>query len=232
MKVDKKIFSRSSNWKFDNNVVRNFDSHISKSVPFYELSHNLVVKMSEFFLKDNSICYDLGCSTGTLLKKLYTHHKRKKLKLIGVDESKSMLKKAKNNNSNITFKYSKIENVKLKKNDMVLSLYTMQFTKPKYRQILFDKIYKSLNWGGAFILFEKIRGNDARFQDILNFSYFDFKKDNGLSPLDILNKENSLRSVMEPYTIQANMDYMKRAGFTDIMPIAQYLCFKGFLAIK
>jgi hypothetical protein len=37
---------------------------------------------------------------------------------------------------------------------------------------------------------------------------------------------------MEPYTIKANMDFLRRAGFKDIMPISQYLCFKGFLAIK
>ncbi len=28
------------------------------------------------------------------------------------------------------------------------------------------------------------------------------------------------------------IDYLKRAGFKDIMPISQYLNFKGFLAIK
>ena len=28
------------------------------------------------------------------------------------------------------------------------------------------------------------------------------------------------------------LTFLKRAGFKDIMPIAQYLCFKGFLAIK
>ena len=81
-------------------------------------------------------------------------------------------------------------------------------------------------------MFEKVRGNDKRFQDILNFSYFDFKTEQKLSPIEILNKEVSLRSVLEPYTISANIDFLKRAGFKDIMPISQYLCFVGFLAIK
>ena len=94
-----------------------------------------------------------------------------------------------------------------------------------------NKIYNSLNWG-AFVFFEKIRANDARFQDIMTFLYFDFKSQNGLESSEILNKEISLRSVLEPYTIQANIDYLKRAGFKDIMPISQYLNFKGFLAIK
>ena len=41
--------------------------------------------------------------------------------------------------------------------------------KPKSRQLFINKIYNSLNWGGALILYEKIRGPDARFQDTLNF---------------------------------------------------------------
>ena len=37
---------------------------------------------------------------------------------------------------------------------------------------------------------------------------------------------------MEPYTISANTEFLKRAGFKDIMPISQYLSFVGLLAIK
>ena len=143
-----------------------------------------------------------------------------------------MLKIAKKNNKKIKFENKDLEKVKFKRSDFIISLYTIQFLEPKYRQDLFKKIYKSLNWGGAFVYFEKIRGNDARFQDILNFLYFDFKQDQGLSPVNILNKEISLRSVLEPYTINENLNFLKRAGFKDIMPVAQYLCFKGFLAIK
>ena len=59
-----------------------------------------------------------------------------------------------------------LNQVALKKCDLVLSLYTLQFIEPKYRQKVLTNIYRSLNWGGALILFEKIRGADARLQDI------------------------------------------------------------------
>ena len=48
--------------------------------------------------------------------------------------------------------------VKLKNSDLIACYYTIQFIKPKYRQKIFNKVYKSLNWGGAFLLFEKVRG--------------------------------------------------------------------------
>ncbi len=233
MKIDKKIKSETANWKFDKNVVKNFDSHINKSVPFYKISHNITLNLTDYFLKEGSLIYDLGCSTGDLLSKVEKKHNNKKLKLIGLDNSKAMIIKAKKmKNKKINFKHIDIPSVSFKKADMFISLYTMQFINPKYRQELFKKIYKSLNWGGSLVIFEKIRGNDARFQDILTFLYFDFKRENGLKDLEILNKEISLRSVLEPYTIKANIDFMKRAGFKDIMPVCQYLNFIGFLAIK
>ena len=232
IKTDKKIKTLKSNWQFNKSVTDSFDDHVRKSVPFYDVSHSIIEGLSDFFLKDNSVCYDLGCSTGTLLSKLKKRHYSKKISFVGYDESKFMIKKAKKKYKQIKFLNQDITKIKLKKNDLTLSLYTMQFVQPKKRQILVNKIYKSLEWGGAFVLFEKIRGKDARFQDILNFLYFDFKRKNGLSDKEILNKEISLRSVMEPYTINANVDFLKRAGFKDIMPISQYLSFVGLLAIK
>jgi len=232
MKVDKKITTNRSSWKFDKVVVKNFDKHINQSVPFYKVSHDITISLSDFFLKKNSICYDLGCSTGNLLKGIGDRHKSKRINFFGFDQSKEMLNIAKKGKHNIKFLNKDLEKIKFKKCDLIISLYTIQFLQPRFRQKIFNKIYDALNWGGAFIFFEKIRGNDARFQDILNFLYFDFKQEQGLSPINILNKELSLRSILEPYTIKANLDFLKRAGFKDIMPIAQYLCFKGFLAIK
>ena len=75
IKIDKNINSTNSNWKFDKNVAKNFNSHVIKSVPFYNISHDLCVSLSEFFLKENGRCYDIGCSNGALLSKI-------KLKLV------------------------------------------------------------------------------------------------------------------------------------------------------
>ena len=231
MKVDKKIKSERSNWKFDKNVAKNFNTHVLKSVPFYEISHDLTCKISEFFLKNNSICYDIGCSNGALLGKIKKTNK-KKIEYIGIDSSLAMINVAKKKYPKLKFLKKNLNKVKFKKCDLVLSLYTLQFVEPRYRHVVLTNIYKSLNWGGALILFEKIRGSDARFQDILNFLYFDFKTEKGIKPTEIINKEISLRSVMEPFTIKGNLDLLKRAGFKDVMPISQYLNFKGFLAIK
>ena len=135
--------------------------------------------------------------------------------------SKKMKKK-------IVYKKNDLVNLKLKNSDFIISYYTIQFIKPKFRQKIFDKIYKSLNYGGAFVLFEKVRGNDARFQDIFTQIYHEFKHDQGFSKDQIYNKATSIRGVLEPFTSKANVDYMKRAGFKDITSLVKYCCFEGF----
>ena len=65
--------------------------------------------------------------------------------------------------------------MKFKKSSLITSFYTMQFIPPSNRQIIFDNIYKNLKWGGAFLLFEKVRAPDARFQDLITQLYNEYK---------------------------------------------------------
>jgi tRNA (cmo5U34)-methyltransferase len=233
-KVDKKIFAKNSSWTF-NNIANKFESHVEKSVPFYHEGHELINGFSDFFIKDNSLVYDIGCSTGLLIKKLSKHHSKKKLKIIGIDSVSSMIKKAKkanNKDKRSSFLVKDIEKFKFKKSSLITSYYTIQFIHPHIRQKIVDKIYSSLHWGAAFILFEKVRGSDARFNDYMTQLYYDFKFKNGFSEEEILNKSKSLKGILEPFSTKGNYDLLKRAGFKDIMTIFRWNNFEGIIAIK
>ena len=54
----------------------------------------------------------------------------------------------------------------------------------------------------------------------------------GFSAEEILNKTSSLKSVLEPFSTNANIDLMKRSGFIDILSIFKFVNFEGFLAIN
>ena len=71
------------------------------------------------------------------------------------------------NFKNISFSKSDARIFKFKKTPMIISYYSIQFIPTRDRQDLINKIYESLEWGGAFVWFEKVRGSDARFQDML-----------------------------------------------------------------
>ena len=86
--------------------------------------------------------------------------------------------------------------------------------------------------GGAFLMFEKVRANDARFQDMMTQIYMDYKIKQGFNEKEIIQKSRSLKGVMEPFSTKGNYDLLKRAGFKDIITVFKYLCFEGILAIK
>lgn len=235
LKTGDGIVSNNASWKFQGNVIKKFDNHIKRSIPMYEESHKLINDISDFFIKDDSLCYEIGCSTGSLTKKLSDRHKSKKnSKFIGIDIEKDMINFAKKNNKGNNIKYfnKDILKLKLKKSDLIVSNYTAQFVRPSDRQILFNKVFSSLKWGGAFLLFEKVRARDARFQDITTALYNEFKLENKYSATEIFNKTRSLKGVLEPFSLRGNNELLERAGFKDYMQIFKYICFVGILAIK
>ena len=232
------LFADRGNWKFGGAVADSFDEHVSKSVPLYHEGHELICDMSDFFIKPDSVCYEIGCSTGTLTLKLADHNCGKPVaSFIGIDIETDMIAKAKDKattrpNLNVSFVAEDALTMAMQPADMIVCYYTIQFVRPSVRQTLIDKLYSTLNWGGALLLFEKVRGADARFQDILTTLYNDYKLRRGYTPEEIISKTRSLKGVLEPFSTQGNIDMLKRAGFVDINTVQKYLCFEGFLAIK
>jgi tRNA (cmo5U34)-methyltransferase len=233
--VDTNINQHNAGWSFDN-ISEDFDSHVRKSIPLYETGHTLVSHYSDFFLKADSLAYDIGCSTGQMLRTLAARHPHKtKLRLVGIDVVKDMVEKASRlaaSDSRLSFLHANALDLELEPADMVVANYTIQFLPPRVRQDMIDRIYRTLNWGGALFLFEKVRAPDGRFQDYANQVYIEFKLEQGFSEAEIVQKTRSIKGVMEPFSSQGNIDLLKRAGFVDVMTIQKYVCFEGFLAIK
>lgn len=236
IKVGDNIRKKRANWNFCDIAAKDFIKHMRRSVPFYDVSHELICYLSDFFCKNKSICYELGVSTGQLIKKLadYNAHKND-IEWIGIDKEKSMILEAKKycyDTKNIKLLCRDIVNFNYKKSDLVVSCYCIQFVPECYRQKIFNTIYEKLNWGGAFILFEKVRAPDARFQDMMVSIYNDYKLNNGFTHDEIGNKAKALRGVLDPFSTKNNLGLLKKAGFVNIMTIMKYVCFEGFLAIK
>jgi tRNA (cmo5U34)-methyltransferase len=238
IKVGEGIEAANASWTFGSDTPKKFTEHVRRSVPFYEAGHELVAKVSDFFIKPDSTCYELGVSTAALISKLAERHK-KSVKWVGIDIEPNMIKQAEHE---LVQSPRKLKNIKLVVNDIsayeyepcdfVVSYYTIQFIHPRIRQDIISRIFQSLNWGGAFVMFEKVRGPDARFQDMMTGIYTDFKLEQGYTSEEIIAKNRSLKGVLEPFSTQGNLDLLRRAGFVDIMTIFKYVCFEGFLCIK
>ena len=194
--VGESISAPNASWGFGKEVAKTFSNHVKRSVPLYDAGHDLVCKISDYFLKDESVCYELGVSTGRLIESLANRHINKKIRFIGLDIEEEMISQAQieiGNVPNVKLVVDDINLFEYEPSDLIIAYYTIQFVPPKRRQDLINRIYKSLNWGGAFIFFEKVRACDARFQDMMTALYTDFKLDQNYTPDEVIAKSHSLK---------------------------------------
>ncbi len=233
------IAAHRSGWNFAGEVAASFDTHVARSVPLYAEGHDVVCGLTDYFVRTDSVVYELGCSTGELTLKMAAANREAKpdARFVGLDLEPEMIAQAERKRderglSAATFEVQDALSYDYGPTDLVVMYYTAQFVPPRVRQRLFDLVYERLNWGGALVLFEKVRGSDARFQDILTGMYHDHKLAQGYTQEEVAAKAISLRGVLEPFSTAGNLALLERAGFVDTETVLRYLCFQGFLAIK
>ena len=93
--MDKNISILERVWRFDSKVAEIFDKHVNQSIPHYDSLQKYISNISEWYLKDNSRVYDLGCSTGNTIINICKNNKGKKIEIIGYDTGKRMINLAK-----------------------------------------------------------------------------------------------------------------------------------------
>ena len=226
-----------TDWKFNKNVSNNFDKHVRQSIPMYDQIQKYICSLSEWFLKDGSNIYDLGCSTGETAKNIFKKFPNKKISYIGYDISKEMIKiaikKNSKNKKKAKFKIGDINKINYKKNtDLFLSVLTFPFLNSQNRLRLYKKIYNSLKYGGSLIFVDKIRSSNSNFEDIFNQIYYDFKIENKLNHSQVLNKSKSIRSSMQIFELSEIDNFLKKSGFKKREIFFRWYNFVGFIAIK
>ena len=209
--------------KFDFNTIQDFDNHIDKSIPSFSIMMNAINSISEYFITKNTTIYDLGCSTGKLLKSI----KYDNLK-VDYDNAKILPEEHKE----IKFKNVDLESdFEIKNSSLVYSIFTMQFLNRNTRQNYCNTIYNGLNKGGALILCEKIYQENGLLQEILTFTHYEHKCKE-FTELEIIKKEKDLRFIMKPNSFKQNIELLNNSGFTNITTFWQSYNFIGLIAIK
>lgn len=224
-------------WKFNESVVPVFDQHVRDHVPMYEEFHKMIIDLSGWFLENNTSVYDIGTSTGEVIRNLKNCYPHKQLNYFGIDISNEMVKEAQNrfsHESDVLIKNEDVTNPQFEINNasVVLSVLTLMFIKKNDRQNLVNKIYNGLNDGGAFIFVEKVVGNNADFDRMFMDLYHDFKINNGLDEKQVFEKAKSIRGVLRPKTLLENLDMIKKAGFENVDVFFKWNNFAGIIAVK
>ena len=235
--MNDKVFTKpiKKQFEFDEEVAAVFDDMLERSVPFYKESQNITEFFALKHLNEDGVLYDLGCSTATLLLNLHRRLKRNAT-LIGLDNSEAMLAQAKRKceafGAKVEVQNADILTYEYEQADVFTSNYTLQFIRPLVREELVKKIASSLKSKGAFIFSEKVISHHSKLNKDLIECYYDFKKEQGYSEYEIMQKREALENVLVPYSEEENITMAKNAGFSHCEVVFRWANFATFIAIK
>lgn len=215
---------------FSFDTIKDFDAHIKQSVSNYDIIFDLVQKISTYFIIPNTNVYDLGCSTGLMLKKLATST-LVNASFTGYDISSNLLPNIHTPEFSCYKRDITDDSLKLYNTNLILSIFTLQFIDVNKRHKLVQKIYDSLNIGGAFIVAEKVYASSSQMQEIFTFCHYDQKLEY-FTEEEILHKQRDLRLIMRPLSVRENEDMFLDCGFNKIDTFYKSLSFQGWLLIK
>jgi tRNA (cmo5U34)-methyltransferase len=236
--VFKEPITQSSDFKFDQRVVTVFDDMVTRSVPYYLEMQRMIGELAAEYAQPGTHVYDLGCSTGTTMKNM-DNTVDQSIKFIGVDDSAQMLKQCDENlrKTGMTRPFE-LKNFDLNKgieinnSSVVVLCLTLQFIRPLYRVKLLKEIHKSLVEGGCLILVEKILAEESSLNRNFIKYYYDFKKRNHYSEMEIAQKREALENVLVPYKLSEDLDMLLTSGFSHCEVFFKWYNFAGMIAFK
>ena len=180
---------------FNFETVEDFDRHIALSIPNYDGLLTIVKAVFLEFMEPNGTCTDIGCSTGRVLTEL---QRLVPAKYTGVDVIEmlrfppSLLEKK-------YFEFHLSDCVEylsnLESQDVVISMFTLQFLPNKKRKEAFNNLRRLVSNGTTLILAEKVFSNNVRVNSVLNREHIRQKRGN-FTDTEILDKDYELAGSM------------------------------------
>lgn len=229
---------KASDFKFGANVARVFDDMVNRSVPFYGEIQRMMAEIASGHAREGTDVYDLGCSTGATLIGMNTMVDQQ-IRFIGVDDSQEMLDKC--NSKLIEHGFTRPyelrcadlgKGVNIQNASVVVLCLTLQFVRPIYREQVIKNIIDGLNPGGILILVEKILAEESSFNREFIEYYYNYKRRNNYSEMEIAQKREALENVLVPYKLSENISLLRDKGFSHCEVFFKWYNFAGLIATK
>lgn len=230
-----------SDFVFNEDVARVFPDMIKRSVPGYPTIVENIGVLAGHFAQPDSHLYDLGCSLGAVTQALRRHVNVERAQVVAVDNSAAMVERCREYLQAQDAMFQELLPVTVVEGDilqldyqpcsLVAMNFTLQFIAPEQRPTLLARIRRALLPGGALILSEKLRFENADDQALLTELHMDFKRANGYSELEIAQKRSAIENVMKPDSLQQHRERLLDAGFSRVVPWFQCLNFASLIAL-
>lgn len=225
-------------WEFDESVTRVFDDMLARSIPQLHAMRETVAHAAMRFVQPGTDIVDLGCSLGAGLRPLLECFSRTN-HFVGIEASEAMVNECRQLlEPFIERGVVDIRAVDLREAypdvdaSVTLCTLTMMFVPIEHRFRILKDALAHTRPGGAFILVEKILGDDEQTNAILTELYYGHKRRMGYTDEEIDRKRLSLEGVLVPVTAAWNQQMLEHAGFEHVECFWRCLNFCGWMAIK
>lgn len=226
--------TETHDFSFRDHAAR-FDQHIGLSIPDYHGLRALSVRVSPRFIGARSNVHDIGCSTGSHLRSVYDNfnNRRPGVTFHGVDIEPQFADHWETlRTSDLIFSVADARQLAIEHASLVISMFTVQFLPSEDKVPLLKRINSGMIDGGCLLIAEKVLAETGRMQDALSFPYYDFKRANGFSAEEILDKERSLRGQMTLWSRKEIESTLRQSGFEDVQCVWGHFPFFCWLAFK
>jgi tRNA (cmo5U34)-methyltransferase len=232
--------SRIEDFNFGKETSEVFDDMLDRSVPYYTEIQRMTGELAADFAMPGTQVYDLGCSTCNTFINIERYLPEKlDVKFVGIDASAEMLKKARQKLATMGFNYpyelqcSDLDKgVNIINASVVTMMLTLQFIRPLYRTRLIESIRRGLVGNGCLILVEKVLGENSTLNRLFIKYYYDMKRRNGYSDMEIAQKREALENVLVPYRLEENKQMLSDAGFKNVEVFFKWYNFCGMIALN
>jgi len=231
---------RIDDFDFGAETAAVFDDMLDRSVPHYAEIQRMTGELVGEFVEDGTAVYDLGCSTATtILHVAQSVPADVKARFVGIDSSQEMLDIARRKLTEAAFAFpcelrcaDLNDGVNVADASVVLLVLTLQFVRPLHRERLLRSVCDGLQKGGCVVLVEKVLGRDSRLNRLFIERYYDMKRRNGYSDLEIAQKREALENVLVPYQLEENLQLLRDVGFSATDVFFKWYNFCGIIAVK
>lgn len=237
-RVFKEEIEKVSDFEFGSTVAGVFDDMVNRSVPFYREIQRMMGELAADYAEPGTDIYDLGCATGATLINMDKSIEGD-MRFIGIDDSPDMLDQCRSKLKESGLKHpfelrvgDLDKALDISNASVVILCLTLQFVRPMNREKLLQRIFNGLNSGGALILVEKILAEDSVFnRDFIKY-YYNYKRRNHYSDMEISQKREALENILIPYKLSENISLLQNTGFAHYEVFFKWYNFAGLIAVK
>lgn len=229
-------------FRFNDEVARVFPDMLRRSIPGYAASLEAIGSLAARYVRQGTLCYDLGCSLGAASIAMRQGVRAADCRIVAVDNAPAMVSRCREiveedrtrspDGTPIEVVEGDILDTELSNASMVVLNYTLQFLAVDDRDEMIRNVFAALIDGGVLMLSEKVVDPDPAMEALLVDLHHEHKRRNDYSALEISRKRVALENVLIPETVKDHRDRLVRSGFSSAAVWLRYFNFVSIIAIR